>query len=79
MKAQTVFPTILAKAALAAVAFGGFLVLAGAPTARANDWNDCRHRYVDSNWRCQHNEARKRAAFERRQWLEHHRYGWISR
>ena len=88
MKAQNVFRTVFRKAALAAVSLGGFLVLAGAPTTKANDWDDCHRPYVDSNWRCheaiERSEARERAAFERREWRELHRgrddrYGWDRR
>lgn len=88
MKAQNLFRTLFARVTLATVALGGFLLLAGAPGATANDWDDCHRPYAYSNWRyheaIERREARERAAFERHQWREHHRdrdyrYGWDRR
>jgi hypothetical protein len=39
------------KAALATAALGGFLVLAGAPSAKANDWDDSNRRVHYAEWR----------------------------
>jgi hypothetical protein len=39
------------KAALAAAALGGFLLFAGAPSAKANDWNDCDRRVDRAEWK----------------------------
>jgi hypothetical protein len=44
---------LLGKAALAAAAFGGFLLLAGAPSAKANDWDDCNRRVDRAEWKLQ--------------------------
>jgi hypothetical protein len=33
--------SLFGKAALATAALGGFLLFAGAPGAKANDWDDC--------------------------------------
>ena len=46
---------IFGKAALASVALGGFLLLAGAPAAKANDWDDCNRRVAYTERR--YNEA----------------------
>jgi hypothetical protein len=77
MKAQTMFLNVFSKAALAALALGGFLLLAGAPAAKANDWDDCHRRVAYSDWRYQEaverHEARERAVFYRQERREHHR------
>lgn len=41
--------SIFGKAALAAVVLSGFLLFAGAPSAKANDWDNCNRRvaYVE--------------------------------
>ncbi len=36
--------SIFGKAALAAVVLSGILLFAGAPSAKANDWDDCNRR-----------------------------------
>ena len=36
--------SVFGKAALAAVLLSGILLFAGAPSAKANDWDDCNHR-----------------------------------
>ena len=88
MKAQNLFRTLFAKATLAIVALSGCLLLAGAPGAKANDWDDYHRPYAYSNWRyreaIERREARERAAFYRHEWREHHRdrvdrYGWERR
>jgi hypothetical protein len=77
MKAQTMFLNVFSKAALATIALGGFLLLAGAPAAKANDWDNCHRRVAYSDWRyheaIERQEARERAAFYRQEWREHHR------
>ena len=45
------FPTVFGKAALATAALGGFLLLAGAPGAKANDLDDCNRRAAYTEWR----------------------------
>jgi len=39
------------KAALATAALGGFLVLAGAPSAKANEWDNSNRRVNYTEWR----------------------------
>ena len=51
MKMHTTFTTMFGKAVLAAVALGGFLFFAGAPGAKANDWDDCNRRVANAEWR----------------------------
>ncbi len=41
------------KAFLATAALGGFLLFAGAPSAKANDWDDCNRRAAYADWRLQ--------------------------
>ena len=43
--------SIFGKAALATAALGGFLLFAGAPSAKANNWDDCNRRAAYSDWR----------------------------
>lgn len=72
---KTTFRSIFSKAALATAALGGFLLFAGAPGAKANDWDDCHRRVVYNDWRYHERlEARERAAYYRHEWREHHRY-----
>lgn len=75
------------KIAISTVALSGFLLLAGAPSAKANDWDDCNRRVAYDNWR--YNQAVERfgpysrdarywaherhEAFERQ---EHFRHEW---
>jgi hypothetical protein len=69
------FRSIFGKAAIASAVLGGFLVLAGAPGAKANDWDDYHRRPAYSDWRYRQNTEQQRwaderhEAFERR---EHH-------
>lgn len=42
---------LFGKAALAAAALGGFLLFAGAPSAKANDWEDCNRRVYRAEWK----------------------------
>ena len=44
------FPKLLGKTALATAALG-FLLAAGAPAAKANDWDDCNRRISYTEWR----------------------------
>jgi len=39
------------KAALAVAVLSGFLLFAGAPSAKANDWDDCNRRAAYADWR----------------------------
>lgn len=48
---NTMFRTVFGKAALATAALGGFLLFAGAPGAKANDWDDCNRRVAYSESR----------------------------
>ena len=76
------FRSIFSKAAIGSAVLGGFLVLAGAPGAKANDWDDYHRRPAYSDWRyheyMEHQRAYERhEAFERREhareeWGEHH-------
>lgn len=43
--------SLLRKTALVTVALGGFLILAGAPAASANAWDDCNRRVSYTEWR----------------------------
>jgi hypothetical protein len=88
MRAQKLFHNVLGKVALATVALGGFILFAGAPAAKANDWDDCHRPYAYSNGRyheaLERREAAERAAYYRREWRQHHRdrddrYGWDRR
>jgi hypothetical protein len=45
------FDSIFRKTALAAAALGGFLLFAGAPGVKANDWDDCNRRAAYTDWR----------------------------
>jgi hypothetical protein len=79
--------SVFGKAALLAVALSGFLLFAGAPTAKANDWDDCNRRAAYADWRLHEAiehfgyyspEARywrheRHEAYER---LEHFRHEW---
>jgi hypothetical protein len=48
---NSMFRTVLGKATLATAALGGFLLFAGAPGAKANDWDDCNRRIAYTEWR----------------------------
>jgi hypothetical protein len=43
--------SMFGKAALVAAVLNGFLLFAGAPNAKANDWEDCNRRAAYSDWR----------------------------
>jgi len=43
--------SVFGKTLLATAALSGFLLFAGAPSAKANDWDDCNRRAAYSNWR----------------------------
>jgi hypothetical protein len=78
------------KAVLATAALGGFLLFAGAPGAKANDWDDCNRRVAYTEWRLHEAvehygyyspEARywnheRHEAYER---LDHYRHEWRER
>ena len=77
------FRSIFGKAAIASAVLGGFFVLAGAPGAKANDWDDYHRRPAYSDWRYRQNTEQqhwadeRHEAFERREharqeWREHH-------
>jgi hypothetical protein len=53
------------KATLAATVLGGFLLFAGAPSAKANDWNDCDRRVDRAEWKL--HEAIERHGYYSRQ------------
>ncbi len=42
---------LFGKATLAAAALGGFLLFAGAPSAKANNWQDCDRRVDRAEWK----------------------------
>ena len=52
------FRSNFGKAVFATAALSGLLLLAGAPAAKANDWDDCNRRVAYANWR--YNEAVER-------------------
>jgi hypothetical protein len=43
--------SVFGKAALATAALGGFLLFAGTPSAKANDWDDDNRRAAYTDWR----------------------------
>jgi hypothetical protein len=43
--------SIFCKAFLATAILGGFLLFAGAPSAKANYWDDCNRRVAYTDWR----------------------------
>jgi hypothetical protein len=43
--------SMFGKAALAAAVLSGFLLFAGAPSAKANDWDDCNRRVAYAEFR----------------------------
>jgi hypothetical protein len=45
------FSSLFRKMTLAALALGSFLVLAGAPAAKADGWDDCSRRVSYTEWR----------------------------
>jgi len=76
--------SILGKTALATAALG-FLLAAGAPAAKANDWDDCNRRisYTESRYheavehygpysrQARHWDHERHEAYERREHLRH--------
>ena len=78
------FDSIPAKTALAIAALG-FLLAAGAPAAKANDWDDCNRRLSYTEWRyhealerfgpyssqARHWAHERREAYERIEHLRH--------
>src|SRR6266851_1855828 len=43
--------SVFGKAALATAALSGFLLFAGTPSAKANEWDDCNRRAAYADWR----------------------------
>src|SRR5260370_28206396 len=43
--------SVSGKAALATAALSGFLLFAGTPSAKANEWDDCNRRAAYADWR----------------------------
>ena len=43
--------SMFGKAVLAAAVLSGLLLFAGAPSAKANEWDDCNRRAAYSDWR----------------------------
>jgi hypothetical protein len=43
--------SVFGKTVLAIAVLSGFLLFAGAPSAKANDWDDCNRRAAYSDWR----------------------------
>ena len=78
------FASLFGKTALASAVFGGFLLLAGAPGAKANDWDDSNRRAAYAEWRynqavehfgpysgeARHWAHERHEAYERREKLE---------
>ena len=81
------FRSFFGKAALATAALGGFLLFAGAPSAKANDWDNCNRRATYTDYRYDQaarfygpysRQARywaheRHEAYER---VEHYRHEW---
>lgn len=78
------FRSIFGKTALAALALGGFLFLAGAPAAKANAWDDCNRRISYTEWRYReavehfgpYSHEARHWAHERNEALRHCRVYW---
>ena len=82
--------SLFGKTALAGAVLSGFLLFAGAPSAQANDWDDCNRRAAYTDWRlhesiehfgyyspqANHWRHERHEAFER---LEHYRHEWRER
>jgi len=79
--------SVFGKAVLATAALGGILLFAGAPSARANDWDDSNRRAAYTDWQyhqavehfgpnsreARHWAHERHEAYER---LEHARHEW---
>lgn len=82
MKAQRLLGNAIRKVALATVALGALFLFAGAPAAKANDWDDCHRPYAYSNPRyheaLERREAARRVAYYRHERRDA-RYGWDRR
>src|SRR5947209_7858785 len=68
--------SVFGKAALATAALSGFLLFAGAPSAKANDWDDCNRRAAYADWRLQVSIEHfgyysPQAGYRRHQWRAH--------
>jgi hypothetical protein len=78
------FSSILGKTTIAALALGGFLFLAGAPAAKAGDWDDCHRRVNYTEWRYReavehfgpYSHEARHWAHERHEAYEHCRRYW---
>jgi hypothetical protein len=71
--------SVFGKARLATAALGGFLLFVGAPSAKANYWDDCNRRAAYADWR--YHEAVVHFGFyspEARYW-RHERYEAFAR
>ena len=64
---------LVSKAVMVTAVLGGFLMFAGAQTAKANDRNDYNRRASYSDWRHERREARERSEHRRQEWREHER------
>ena len=83
----SVLKSVFGKTLLASMALGGFLLFAGAPGAKANDWDDCNRRAAYTDYRLHeaiehfgyyspeaaHWRHERHEAYER---LEHQRHEW---
>jgi hypothetical protein len=73
------FSSSFRKTALATLALGSFLVLAGAPAAKADSWEDCNRRVSYTEWRYHeavehsgpHSREARHWAHERHEAYEH--------
>ena len=76
---KSIVRTMFVKTAVATVALGGFLLLAGAPGVQANDWDNCHRRvaYTDARYHQAlerfgpYSRNARHWAYERRIALEH--------
>jgi hypothetical protein len=48
---KRIFHSMLSRMLIAATLFGGLLLFASAPSAKANDWDDCNRRAAYADWR----------------------------
>ena len=48
---KRIWNSLLTRMLLAGVLLGGFVLFAGAPSAKANDWDDCNRRAAYADWR----------------------------
>jgi hypothetical protein len=75
---------LFGKATLATAALGGFLLFAGAPSAKANDWENCNRRVDRAEWKLHeaiehHGFYSRQADHWRHELREEHERCWRER